>query len=48
MFFSLCNSPATFQAMMDEEFKDFIDRGIVFIYMDDIVIATEGPLFAHI
>jgi hypothetical protein len=34
--------------MMDEEFKDFIDRGIVFIYMDDIVIATEGPLFVHI
>jgi hypothetical protein len=48
MFFGLCNSPATFQAMMDEEFKDFIDRGIVFIYMDDIVIATEGPLFVHI
>jgi hypothetical protein len=48
MFFGLCNSPATFQAMMDKEFKDFIDRGIVFIYMDDIVIATEGPLFVHI
>src|SRR5882757_4021453 len=40
MFFGLTNSPATFQAMMNEIFKDLIDTGKVFIYMDDILIAT--------
>src|SRR5229473_74538 len=40
MFFGLTNSPATFQAMMNEVFKDLIDTGKVFIYMDDILIAT--------
>ena len=41
MFFGLMNSPATFQAMMDDYFEDLInDRGIV-IYMDDILIHTK-------
>src|SRR5882724_13445891 len=40
MFFGLCNSPATFQAMMNDTFKDLIATGKVFIYMDDILIAT--------
>jgi Reverse transcriptase (RNA-dependent DNA polymerase) len=40
MFFGLMNSPATFQSMMNELFKDLIDLGKVFIYMDDILIAT--------
>jgi len=40
MFFGLMNSPATFQAMMNELFKDLIASGTVFIYMDDILIAT--------
>src|SRR5712692_8583844 len=40
MFFGLTNSPATFQAMMNEVFKDLMDTGKVFIYMDDILIAT--------
>src|SRR5713226_6897705 len=40
MFFGLTNSPATFQAMMNEVFKDLIDTRKVFIYMDDILIAT--------
>jgi len=40
MFFGLTNSPATFQAMMNEIFKDLIGTGKVFIYMDDILIAT--------
>ena len=38
MFFGMCNSPATFQAMMDEIFSDMIDECIVIIYMDDIFI----------
>src|SRR5713101_6067697 len=40
MFFGLTNLPATFQAMMNEVFKDLIDTGKVFIYMDDILITT--------
>jgi len=39
MFFGLTNSPATFQAMMNEIFKDLIGTGKIFIYMDDILIA---------
>jgi len=30
------NSPATFQAMMNELFQDLILTGTVFVYMDDI------------
>src|SRR5712692_9129821 len=41
MFFGLTNSPATFQSMMNELFKDLIDTGLVFIYIDDILIATK-------
>src|SRR5713226_1250352 len=41
MFFSLTNSPAMFQSMMNELFKDLIDTGLVFIYMDNILIATK-------
>lgn len=47
MYFGLTNSPATFQTMMDEIFKEEIARGNVFIYMDDILIATEGTLEQH-
>src|SRR6266705_3565273 len=38
MFFGLCNSPATFQTMMNDILRDFIDRGIAICYMDDILI----------
>jgi len=38
MFFGLTNSPATFQAMMNDTFKDLVATGKVFIYMDDILI----------
>lgn len=41
MFFGLTNSPATFQAMMNETFKDLIAAGHVVIYMDDILIFTN-------
>ena len=45
MFFGLCNSPATFQKMMNEIFKDMIDEGWILIYMDDILIhSTEQQL----
>ena len=41
MFFGLCNSPATFQAMMNGIFKDMIDEGWMVIYMDDILIFSD-------
>jgi hypothetical protein len=47
MFFGLTNSPATFQTMMDDIFKDEVATGEVIIYMDDILIATDGSLEFH-
>ena len=41
MFFGLTNSPATFQTMMNEIFKDMIDEGMVIIYINDILIYTK-------
>ena len=41
MFFGMCNSPATFQAMMDDIFKDLIEEGIVIIYMDDMFLSVK-------
>jgi len=38
MFFGLCNSPATFQAMMDDIFGDMINDCIIIVYMDDIFL----------
>jgi len=42
MFFGLCNSPATFQAMMNDIFQDMMDEGWVIIYMDDILIFSDN------
>jgi len=41
MFFGLCNSPATFQSMMDNLFIFETSEGWVIIYMDDIFIFTK-------
>jgi hypothetical protein len=41
MFFGLCNSPATFQAFMNEIFADLIREGVVKVYMDDILVYTD-------
>ena len=41
MFFSLTNSPATFQTMMNDIFKDFINEGYVAVYMDNILVYTR-------
>src|SRR5882757_5920174 len=38
MFFGMTNSPATFQSMMDQLYKDLIENGGVIVYMDDILI----------
>jgi hypothetical protein len=42
MLFGLCNSPATFQAMMDHIFRDMIIEGWISIYMDDILIFSKN------
>ena len=39
MYFT--NSPATFQTMMNDIFKELIDEGFVAIYMDEILIYTR-------
>src|SRR5271163_276798 len=41
MFFGLCNSPATFQAMMDAIFKEELNDKWLIIYMDDMLIFTR-------
>ena len=38
MFFGLTNSPATFQTMMNNIFREEIAKGWVVIYMDDILV----------
>jgi Reverse transcriptase (RNA-dependent DNA polymerase) len=42
MFFGMCNSLATFQAMMDSIFSDMIEECMVIVYMDDILIFTNN------
>jgi len=41
MFFGLCNSPATFQAYMNQTFQKEIAKGWMIIYMDDILIFSK-------
>ncbi|KAG5730250.1 hypothetical protein E4T56_gene10573 [Termitomyces sp. T112] len=41
MFFGLTNSPATFQTMMNDIFRDLIADGVVCVYLDDILIYTK-------
>ena len=38
MFFGLTNSPATFQTMMNDLFRELINEGHVIVYMDDIMV----------
>ncbi|KAF9799016.1 hypothetical protein IEO21_10631 [Rhodonia placenta] len=42
MFFGLTNSPATFQAMMNDIFHDLIINGKVLVYLDDILIFSTN------
>jgi RNase H-like domain found in reverse transcriptase/Reverse transcriptase (RNA-dependent DNA polymerase)/Retroviral aspartyl protease len=41
MFFGLCNSPATFQSMMNSLLRSLIQRGVVMVYLDDILVYTK-------
>ena len=47
MFFGLTNSPMTFQAMMNNIFKEEIREGWVSIHMDDILIHTDNDIVKH-
>jgi len=38
MFFGMTNSPVTFQTMMNDIFQDLIAKGIVVVYLDNILI----------
>jgi len=41
MFFGMTNSPATFQTMMNDIFRTLIAKGIIVVYLDNILIFTE-------
>ena len=41
MFFGMANSPATFQAMMNEILWDLINEGKVVAFVDDMLVGTE-------
>jgi len=41
MFFGMMNSPATFQAMMNEILRDIINEGKVVAFVDNVLIETE-------
>jgi len=41
MFFGMTNSPAIFQTIMNDIFRTLIAKGIVVVYLDDILIFTE-------
>ncbi|ESK88589.1 reverse transcriptase-rnase h-integrase [Moniliophthora roreri MCA 2997] len=42
MFFGLSNSPATFQAFMNDILSDFINEGWCVVYMDDILLFLDN------
>ena len=39
--FGLTNSPATFQAIMNELLRDLINTGKVAVFIDDVIVGTE-------
>ena len=41
IFFGLTNSPATFQAMMNDLLRDLVVEEKVAVFIDDIVVVTE-------
>jgi len=41
MFFGMKNSPATFQAMMNEILRDLINEEKVAAFVDDVLVGTE-------
>jgi len=42
MFFGLTNSPAIFQAMINDILRDLIDTGDVVAFMDNVLVGIEN------
>ena len=41
MFFGLTNSPATFQAMMNDLLRDLVVKEKVAVFIDNVMVATK-------
>jgi len=41
MYFRLCNSPGTFQRMMNSIFQELLHKGVLANYMDDFMILAK-------
>jgi len=41
MYFGLCNSPGTFQRMMNSIFQELLYEGVLANYMDDFIILAK-------
>ena len=41
MYFGLCNSPETFQRIMNSIFQELLHEGVLVNYMDDFVISAK-------
>jgi len=41
MYFSLTNSPATFQTMMNNLFRDMVNQGNMATFINNIIVATD-------
>jgi len=41
MYFGLTNSPATFQTMMNNLFRDMVNQGNMATFIDDIIVAMD-------
>ncbi len=41
MFFGLTNSPATFQAIMNDLLRDLVVEEKVVVFIDDVMVAAE-------
>jgi len=41
MYFGLCNSPGTFQRMMNSIFQELLHEGVLANYMDNFIIAAK-------
>jgi len=41
IFFGMTNSPATFQAIINEILRDMINKGKVVAFVDDVLVGME-------
>jgi len=47
MFFRMCNSPATFQMIMNTIFMSLIAKNLILVYMDNILIHAPTKKQLH-